>query len=41
LLSRHAAELKGLDAEQDEVDRLERLITVFAQKHGASGLSGP
>ena len=41
LLSRHAAELKGLDAEQDEVDRLERLITAFSQKHGASGLSGP
>jgi len=41
LLSRHAAELKGLDAEQDEVDKLERLITAFSQRHGASGLSGP
>jgi hypothetical protein len=38
---RHTAELKELDAEQDAVDKLERLITAFSQKHGASGLSGP
>jgi hypothetical protein len=35
-LSRHAVELKELDAQQHEIDKLERLITAFAQKHGAS-----
>ena len=41
VLSRHTAELMKLDAEQDAVDKLERLITAFSQKHGASGLSKP
>ena len=41
VLSRHAAELKELDAEHDAVDKLERLITAFCQKHGASGQAGP
>lgn len=40
VLSRQAAELKALDAEQEEIDKLERLITAFSQKHGASGQSG-
>jgi len=35
-LSRHAAELKVLDTEQDEIDKLERLIAAFSQKLGAS-----
>jgi len=41
MLSRHAVELKKLDAEHDAVDKLERLISAFSQKHGASGLSRP
>jgi hypothetical protein len=40
VLSRQAAELKELDAQQDELDQLERLITAFSLKHGASSQSG-
>jgi hypothetical protein len=39
VLSRQAVELKELDAQQEEIDKLERLITAFSQKHGASGQS--
>jgi hypothetical protein len=35
-LSRHAEELKALDAQQDEVESLERLLTTFAQKYLAA-----
>ena len=38
-LSRHAAELKELDTEQDEIDKLERLIAAFSQKLGGAGQS--
>ena len=40
VLSRQSAELKELDDQQDEIDKLERLITAFSQKHGASSQSG-
>ena len=38
-LSRHAAELKSLDAEQGGIEELERLIAAFAEKHTTSGAS--
>jgi hypothetical protein len=34
-LSRHAAELKSLDAERGGIEELERLIAAFAQKYSA------
>jgi len=40
LRNRHAAELKELDAQQDEVDQLERLLAAFSKKHGGSEQSG-
>lgn len=40
VLSRQSAELKELDDQQDAIDKLERLITAFSQKHGASSQSG-
>ena len=36
-LSRHAAELKELDTEQDEIENLERLIAAFSQKLRGAG----
>jgi hypothetical protein len=36
MLSRHAEELKELDAQQDELEALERLVSGFAQKYLAS-----
>ena len=40
VLSRQSAELKELDDQQDAIEKLERLITAFSQKHGASTQSG-
>jgi hypothetical protein len=34
MLSRHAAELKELDARYDEVETLNQLISAFAEKYG-------
>ena len=36
MLSRHAEELKELDAQQDDLEALERLVSGFAQKYLAS-----
>jgi hypothetical protein len=33
ILSRHAEELKAHDAQQDEIETLERLVEAFAQKY--------
>ena len=38
-LSRHAAELKSLDAEQGGIEELERLITAFAEKYSTFATS--
>jgi hypothetical protein len=38
-LSRHAAELKSLDAERGGIEELERLIAAFAEKYTTSGAS--
>ena len=37
LLARHAEELKALDAEQSEIDTIERSIGVFACKFNLAG----
>ena len=37
LLARHAEELKALDAEQSEIDTIERSIGVFARKFNLAG----
>ena len=37
MLSRHAEELKEIDAQQDDLDAFERVVTNFAQKYLASG----
>lgn len=36
LLARHAEELKALEAEQSEIDTIERSIAVFARKFNLS-----
>jgi hypothetical protein len=36
MLSRHAEELKELDAQQDDLEALERLVSGFAHKYLAS-----
>jgi hypothetical protein len=33
MLSRHAAELKELDTQQDQIDELERLVAAFTAKY--------
>jgi hypothetical protein len=38
-LSRHAEELKSLDAERGGIEELERLIAAFAEKYAASATS--
>ena len=38
-LNRHAEEIKSLDAQQDEVERLEQLVSSFAQKYLARDIS--
>jgi hypothetical protein len=38
-LSRHAVELKSLDAERSGIEELERLIATFAAKYSTSGAS--
>ena len=39
MLRRHAAELNALDAQQDEIETLERLVATFAQKYLSSGIA--
>jgi hypothetical protein len=34
MVSRHAAELKELDARYDEIEKLSQLISAFAEKYG-------
>lgn len=36
MLRRHADEVRALDVQQDDIERLERLLTSFAQKHLSS-----
>lgn len=38
MLSRHAAELKELDARYDEVEKLKQLISAFAEKYGKTNM---
>jgi hypothetical protein len=38
-LTRHAEELKGLDADQADIDKFERLIAAFASKYLISSAS--
>ena len=33
MLTRHAAELKGLDAQQDQIEELGQLVAAFAEKY--------
>jgi hypothetical protein len=33
ILSRHAAELKTLDTQQDELEKFERIVAAFAEKY--------
>src|SRR5260370_36678074 len=33
ILSRHAAELKTLDTQQDELEKFERIVEAFAEKY--------
>jgi hypothetical protein len=40
VLTRHEAELKQLDTQQNEINQMERLIMAFAHKHGAAGQLG-
>jgi len=39
MLRRHAAELNALDAQQDEVETLERLMAAFAKKYLSSDIA--
>ena len=36
--SRHAAELKELDLRYDEIEKLNQLISVFAEKYGKTNM---
>ena len=38
MLSRHAAELKELDGRYDEIERLNQLISAFAEKYGNTNM---
>ena len=38
-LNRHAEEIKSLDAQQDEVEKFEQLVSIFAQKYLAKDIS--
>lgn len=39
MLRRHTAELNALDAQQDEIETLERLVATFAQKYLSSDIA--
>jgi hypothetical protein len=38
LLSRHAAEVKELDARYDEIEKLNQLINAFSEKYGKTNV---
>ena len=40
MLARHAEELRGLDADQTQLDALEQAITAFLQKFSAQAGAG-